>query len=350
MIHSSADMPTRGTDSSGHSANNFDFVRFVAASLVLYSHCFALTGYGGDEPLVHWTRGEYAFGGLAVRVFFVISGFLVTTSWLRKPNVIAFAAARCLRIFPALAVALVYCIALGALATTLPLADFLLHPQTIGYFWHNLVLQTEFFLPGGVFHANPNPDAVNGSIWSLYYEVRAYLVVLVLGMLGLTRSRWYGTAAWIAAATVMFVYRPAWGMWVKDDWPVVNAYFCFIGGALVALHPRSLRFLGVPALVAAALVPFCIGTPLSGTAMDVLLVTGTLWVAHRRTPVVARFGRYGDFSYGIFIYAFPTQQLIAWSGLVHGPYAMLALAFPATLALAVFSWHCIERPCRDQKR
>jgi len=337
------------SDATGHSANNFDLVRFVAASAVLYSHCFALTGFGGEEPLVRWTRGEFAFGGIAVRVFFVISGFLVTMSWLRKPNVPAFVAARCLRIFPALAIALLFCVAIGAVATTLPLREFLFHPDTFRYYWHNLVLQTEFFLPG-LFHSNPAPDAVNGSIWSLYYEVRAYLIVLALGAVGLLRNRWLGALGWVAASGLIFAFREAWGIRIEGDWPVINAYFCFIGGAVVALQPKILRWLGYAALVATAALPFAIGTHIGEAAMDLFLICVTLWFAHVHAPVLSRFGHYGDFSYGVFIYAFPIQQLIAWRGLAATPYPMLLIAFPATVLLAMLSWHFVERPCRDLKR
>ena len=72
-----------------HRENNFDFIRFLAASLVLFSHSYALTGMGGAEPLVRFTGGHYTFGGLSVRVFFVISGFLVCQSWIRRPQVAA---------------------------------------------------------------------------------------------------------------------------------------------------------------------------------------------------------------------------------------------------------------------
>lgn len=337
------------TDSTTHLRNNFDFVRFVAATAVLYSHCFAVTGFGGDEPLVRWTRGEFTFGGVAVRVFFVISGYLVTTSWIRKPKIAAFVSARCLRIFPALAVALAYCVLIGALTTTLPLMDYLVHPDTLRYYWHNLTLQTEFFLPG-VFEHNPAPRAVNGSLWSLYYELRAYLVVLALGAVGLMRRHWLGVFAWLAATSLIFLYRDAWGIAADNDWPVVNAFICFVGGAVTALLPDLLRWSGCAALAALVALPLSLGTPASNAAMDLFLISATLWFAHRPLPAISQFGRYGDFSYGIFIYAFPTQQLIAWSGAVTTPYAMLALAFPTTLLLAMFSWHWVERPCRDLKR
>jgi peptidoglycan/LPS O-acetylase OafA/YrhL len=337
------------TDSTGHVANNFDFVRFVAASAVLYSHCFALTAFGGYEPLGQWTHGEFVFGGLAVRVFFVISGFLVTASWLRNPRILAFSSARCLRIFPALAVALAYCVLLGALTTSLPTKEFLTDPNTFAFYWHNLILRTEFRLPG-VFLNNPVPDAVNGSLWSLYYEFRAYLVVLGLGALGFMSRRWLGALAWLAAALLIFVYRGFWGINVDHDWPVINANLCFVGGALIAMDRRLLSRLGATALIAGVMLPFALGTPLSNVAMDLFLISATLWFAHLQIPVLSRFGRRGDFSYGMFIYAFPTQQLIAWFGVTSSPYAMLPMAYAATLALAVFSWHWVERPCRDIKR
>ena len=332
-----------------HDPNNFDFVRFVASSAVLYSHCFAITAFGGDEPLVRLTRGEYAFGGLAVRVFFVISGFLVTRSWLRSPRLLAFVSARCLRIFPGLAVALCYCILLGAIATTLTMRDFLAHPDTFRFFWHNLILRTEFQLPA-VFSKNPLPNAINGSLWSLYYEIRAYMVVILLGVLWLMRKRWLGTLSWLIAGSMIFLYRDFWGLNIDHDWPVINAYVCFVAGALVALNLQVLRWLGYVALLAAVLLPFLIGTLLSNPVMDIFLVSGTLAFAQRPLPGVSSFGRYGDFSYGVYIYAFPTQQMLAWCGLTGSPFALFAAAFPLTLGLAIMSWYGVERPCLNLKR
>jgi peptidoglycan/LPS O-acetylase OafA/YrhL len=340
------------SDTTGHNANNFDFLRFAAATAVMYSHGFAITAMGGQEPMAVWTHGNYTFGGLSVRIFFVISGFLVTTSWLRSPRIIPFASARALRIFPALAVALVYCLLIGLITTTLKKRHFLADPDTWNFFWSNVTLRTSFVLPG-VFHANPLPDAVNGSLWSLFYEFRAYVIVLCIGIAGLMRRPAIGVAAWLAAALLTVFYPDAWGMVIDHDWPVINACLCFVGGALLALYPRIARWrgLGIVAIAAAIAVPFTLGTPYSNVPMDIALIAGVLWLAYRRIPHLQNFGRFGDFSYGIFIYAFPTQQLMAWLGIgAHDVYVNFAAAFPATLLLAMFSWHCVERPCRDLKR
>jgi peptidoglycan/LPS O-acetylase OafA/YrhL len=332
-----------------HRANNFDFLRFVAASLVLYSHCFALTGMGGYEPLTRITHGDYVFAGLAVRVFFVISGYLVMQSWMRQPRLVPFAVARCLRIFPGLAVALLYCVGIGASVTTLSSAEYWANPETYGFLWRNLLLQVEFFLPGA-FENNAFPRAVNGSVWSLYFEFRAYLVVAFLGVVGAFSRRWLGTLAWVAMASLIFFWREVWGIEVDQDWPVVNLFVCFVGGALAALYPGALRAFGLIAALATVAFVLMVGSRFADVAIDAGLIAGALWFAHRRAPLLARFGRYGDFSYGVFIYAFPTQQMIAWMTDMRSPYLMLAVSFPATVMLAAVSWHLIERPSLALKR
>ncbi len=332
-----------------HRENNFDFIRFVAASLVLFSHSYALTGMGGAEPLVQLTGGHYAFGGLSVRVFFVISGFLVCQSWIRRPQVLPFVAARSLRIFPGFAVALAYAVLIGLCVGRLPPDAFLADPQTWQYFWRNLTMRTEFFLPG-VFEDNIYPRAVNGSIWSLRYEVHAYAVLLGLGFLTLLRPRLDGVLAWAAATATIWLVPGLWGMASANDVPVMNLFICFVLAALVALNPWVIRYLGWATVALALALPFATGQWLE-YAVDALLCAFFLWFAHRPVPALRSWARYGDFSYGIFIYAFPTQQLIAVYHVTdQRPLLMALLAFPATLALAALSWHLVEGPCQAAKR
>jgi peptidoglycan/LPS O-acetylase OafA/YrhL len=328
-----------------HRANNFDFVRFVAASLVLVSHCYALTGRGGDEPLAGLTHGRYTLGGLAVRVFFVISGFLVCQSWTRRPQAIAFVVARSLRIFPGFAVALLFTVMLGLAVGTLPPSDYLRQPGTWDYFWNNLTLQTEFYLPG-VFEDNIFPRTVNGSIWSLRYEVRAYLVVLGLGVLTLLRPGPVGLFGWGAAVACIWQAPWLWGILVRHDFPVIHLFLSFVFAALVALNPKALRHCGWFALACAVLLATVAKGRFVDYCVDGLLCAGVLWFVHRPLPAIRDWARHGDFSYGMFIYAFPLQQSIAYALRPEGqPYLMMLLAFPATLAVSVLSWRTVENPC-----
>ena len=114
--------------------NNFQVIRLLAASFVVLFHSYALTSRWTHEPL--WQlMPELNFGALGVKIFFVISGFLVTQSWLARRQVVPFVAARALRIYPALVAATLFTIALAGVSTSLPWRDYLAHPQTLDFAW-----------------------------------------------------------------------------------------------------------------------------------------------------------------------------------------------------------------------
>ena len=60
-------------------------------------------------------------------------------------------------------------------------------------------------------------------------------------------------------------------------------------------------------------------------------------------PFIKVYNRLGDYSYGFYIYAFPSQQIASMLGfttlLTH-----IVAATSLTLVLAILSWHLIERP------
>ncbi|MDQ6619088.1 MAG: acyltransferase, partial [Pseudomonadota bacterium] len=163
--------------------NNLDLVRFIAAAMVLVSHSYTLTGRNGEPALF----GYETIGGLAVAVFFVISGFLVTGSWLRSPSLRTFALKRALRIMPALVVVVTFsALVLGALLSPLPLGQYYVHPQTRDYFLNLTFTELNYSLPA-VFARNPFPHAVNGSLWTLPIEVSMYALLALLGAVHLVR-------------------------------------------------------------------------------------------------------------------------------------------------------------------
>src|SRR5690606_18042727 len=143
--------------------NNFNLMRLFAAWLVIYGHAWAITGSPGGDLVAWLTQFKFA-GGVAVDVFFVVSGFLIAAS-LQRNDVRGYLVSRALRILPAL----VACVALavlvlGPLLTTSP--QYWRDPATWDYLWVNGSLwSSRYFLPG-VFDTLPNP-AVNGSLWTL---------------------------------------------------------------------------------------------------------------------------------------------------------------------------------------
>ena len=205
--------------------NNFDALRLGAALAVLASHSVPLS-YGNNEwePVWRASQHQATLGHLSVAVFFVISGYLITASYARRPDPVRFVGARVLRLLPGLAVmlALVTVVA-GLLLTTLPLADYFASPATLRFFVGNLsVFAFTANLPG-VFGSNPFPSAVNGSLWTLAYEVECYAAVLLLGVAGcLTR--------WVALAALGALLLAS-GMWWGGDLVEFGSYFA--GGAVM---------------------------------------------------------------------------------------------------------------------
>lgn len=163
--------------------NNFDFLRFLAATLVIVSHSFPLTGFR-EIAVLHNT-----LGGHGVFIFFLISGFLITRSYLASNNVFLFFKARLLRIFPALIVVILLTIfVLGPAVTSIPLDQYFANKSTYQMLNNILLHSISYKLPG-VFEQNPYKYSVNGSLWTLKYEFTFYIFVAVLGVLTILKRK-----------------------------------------------------------------------------------------------------------------------------------------------------------------
>lgn len=283
--------------------NNFDFIRIVAASMVLISHHFALTAQ--QEPSFF---GIFSLGGLAVAIFFVISGYLVMTSWKRDPNLLRFALRRFLRIWPALICVVVFtAYVLGPIVTELPVKEYLRHGATSDYL-RTLYMQIYYVLPG-VFEHNPYARGVNGSLWTIPYEVRCYIVLGIAGIIGLLKYRSIFLAT-VAIYLIWFLSKSNADLTqVTNYGRELSAYF-LIGAALAVLEPYWSRAPHYWALTLATIfvVLWSIGWRHTAllTALPFLIVyTGT-----RSTAYVRQAGRFGDPSFGIYLYAFPVQQTV----------------------------------------
>ena len=162
--------------------NNFNLIRFAAAFMVLFSHSFVLIfGREGYEPLKSIIG--FSLGDIAVDIFFIISGFLVTASLLLRNNLIAFAWNRFLRIYPALIIAVLFSVFIvGGLFTTLSTIDYLSDSETYKFLIKNttLVFGSHIYL-FHVFENAPYKNALNAPLWTLPWEVRMYGLLFIIG-------------------------------------------------------------------------------------------------------------------------------------------------------------------------
>lgn len=331
--------------------NNFNLIRFIAAAMVLVSHSFALrTGLEVNEPLY---RLGMSLGGVAVDVFFVTSGFLITGSLLNRRGLVAFVWARILRIYPALIVAVLFTVVVvGWYFTDLQAAEYFARPEIFKYVWKNatLVLGGYEGLPG-VFLRSPFPSAVNGSLWTLPWEVRMYAILLSLGIV-IRVTKLDGPTALRRAVVLLGVVSLAGH--IVNHYLVLStairltlmlrlAAMFFIGASLYLLKERVL----VSRRVMVAMLCMLL---LATTSRDLFylcyhlfigyLVIGAAYLPSQR---LHGFNKWGDYSYGMYLYAFPIQQSVV--ALVPGISAVQYVmdSFVITFCLAFLSWHLIEK-------
>lgn len=331
---------------AGDRRNNFDVLRLAAAVLVIFGHSFAITsGTIANEPLWRFSNQTFHSGTFAVRVFFVISGFLITASYDRVRRLDVFVANRFLRIFPGLLAAVLVTMAvIGPIATTLPLSAYFKDPQTYAYL---KTLTLRLHAPNdrlpGVFTSNPLAVSVNGSLWTLFYEVACYAVVGVLGALGLLRKPFVLLAFFGAMAIRPIIVHldPASTLLGGESLFLGQA---FMAGSVCYLFRDQIPISG--RLFAIAVIGLTVGTSL-GLGNQVFPFLGTyaiLILAYHPAIRLHDVARRGDFSYGMYIYAFPVQQMIVRAAdQPMSPALNFLRALPVTLMLAVLSWHVIER-------
>lgn len=325
--------------------NNFNLIRFCAAFAVLVSHSFAVAiGSGNAEPM-RQTLGV-TWGYMAVDVFFLTSGFLVTASLLTRQSAVGFAWARALRILPALWVMLALVVfGLGLAVTSRTPHRYLTAPETWLYLLKNAILfrGIAVTLPG-VFSANPYSSVVNASLWTLEPEVKMYVILFVLGILSaITRQlrvvRWGVIAIAVSAAVPHFMHVNFDNVFAES-----RLVFLFFLGASCYVLKDHIPLNRATFLVLLAVVLLSIlDRRAFFIAFSVLLPYLVLYAAYGFGGSIRAFNRMGDYSYGIYIYAFPVEQTIEHFVPGISVAALMGISAIVTLGLAMLSWHLLEK-------
>ncbi|PCI57707.1 MAG: acyltransferase [Gammaproteobacteria bacterium] len=335
--------------------NNFNLIRFVAATMVLFSHCFPLLfGSSETEPLKQLVG--ISFGEIAVDIFFISSGFLIANSLFSKNDLIGFIWSRILRIYPGLITALLICVfVLGAYFTTYPIGRYLTDPQTYIFFMKNafLFLGEEANLPG-VFESLPWRNTVNGSLWTLPFEVRAYFFLVIVSII---LSHINIIVKWFDFQKTIYLLAPLFGVFIY----IMDHFYKFLPISYLASEDfrlYSMFFIGVASckikdsfilsnrLFYMALLLLVVSTFNSDVffiTYNCLIFYIVFYLAYMPRGSIRKFNQLGDYSYGIYIYAWPIQQSIV--ALLPG-ISIVELCIYSLILTLIFSycsWHIIEK-------
>lgn len=334
---------TLGLRFASRTTGGFDYLRIVLAVAVVYWHTWAVVLAGIDNPPL-WIQ---IIARAILPIFFGLSGYLVASSLERTATLPIFLYMRFLRIFPALVVeTILSALILGPLVTTLLIGEYFTHPVFFDYF-NNLYGNVRYYLPG-VFESQPFTK-VNVSIWTVPFELECYVALSLLYLFGLFRNKWVLLSA-VSAVGLLFAYQ------IRD---IPNAEGLVMPG----------RVLVMSFLFGNVIYKFRESLP-AGAAVGILMTVITMFLMrHTLTMIPAAFAAAyaaaslgstnpwrapiifnGDYSYGVYLYAFPIQQLIYW---LFESRSMAFNFFVSMLLISVwaaFSWHCVEKPTLRLKR
>lgn len=335
--------------------NNYDFIRFLAASFVIITHAYALKGIeDGNDFLGQLIGARYPFSFFGVRIFFLISGYLILQSFERKKSYLDYLWKRFLRIIPGLFVLVLFMIFIfGPIFSVYTIKDYFTNTQTYQMMRSVTIYRLNGVLPG-VFFEN-NQAQLLGSLWTLPYEFSMYIGVMILGAIKLLDKRSFNLVVWMFSI-VICVFYPTYFESIISSWYIpffrlkiwyVIEFSCFfLGGMLAHQFREKIRFKFN--IFLSILLVFAVNVYFDNQIITRMMIYSLLpyviFYLGNLKGKLNNFGKYGDFSYGIYIYGFPIQQMLVFLTKNKSTvFELQVLSFVIVLPLSILSWHLVEK-------
>lgn len=338
----------KSNDSTASHANNFGLLRLLCASFVVVSHSTEMTDGNPSHELLARYFGTTTLGIASVIGFFLISGYLITKSFAERPNGRDYLIKRCARIVPGFLVNYWVCI--------LAVAPFAGSPLSFRQIL-SLGFRFTYDIPG-VFHALPFPY-LNGSVWTIRYEIICYLVVYLIGRqlfrlkFSALRIRWHLLFCVIAGLIFngigiarniqsihnrfdLFLGFPRVGFILLSSFGVGALYY-FFRDRIVYTHRGA---------IAASILLFALffNPYLAEDAVAILGGYLVFWFALKcGTARISVLASKNDISYGMYLYAWPIQSLLIWNFRGIHPWVLCILSLAGSGLAGYASWHLIEK-------
>lgn len=337
--------------SSSHEArnNNINAIRFIAAAMVVYGHMSHLGGF--PMPLLF---GEEV-SSVAVKVFFVLSGYLITQSFLRDDDLFRYGIRRIFRIIPGLIfLVLVTVFLIGPILSSLGVREYFSAPETYVYL-KNCFLYPIYSLPG-LFEFNLYPNAVNGSLWTLPVEFFMYIIlpffIIILRKIKRLKSGLILVSIIFFSAEMLYlIWFPnarliIWGTNIFDG--LVLAPYFFAGAVFAFPEIQEKLRLQIAVLLSflASIAVFSQNWHYE-FLLFLTLPYITLACSFATPAIFGRIFAINDYSYGLYLWGFLVQQIlvsfIGFDTIGFLPYTFVCLM--VSLVCAMISWHFVEQPC-----
>ncbi|MBW7891610.1 MAG: acyltransferase [Chitinophagaceae bacterium] len=330
-------------------SNNITLLRHIAAILVLINHSFDLMGRSESDPISLLTGGHTSSSRIGLIFFFFISGLLITQSLFSSDNIKHFLWKRILRIYPALIVVVLMTVfVLGPLFTRLPVGAYFSHGMTWEYLSGGIsLIRLRFFLPDTF-----NENGVNGSLWSLPIEFRFYILLAIFFVAGILKNGARRTAIilFILVVYLFYGYLPQSALSAYFGPYVRWSAFFFLGSYVYFFREKIKMSLWI--LLALLILWYLMrNIEMAGRFTELICFSYMVLFLSYHTPVIGKnFFSKNDFSYSIYIYAFPIQQMI-----LHCladkimPWGLAGLTAIALVPFCYFSWRYIEKPASRLK-
>jgi peptidoglycan/LPS O-acetylase OafA/YrhL len=332
--------------SANRATAGFDYLRIGLAITVVIYHSITLQQAPSFDQIVVQT----AYRPVVVVIlfmFFALGGYLVTESLYRN-TIPGFIALRTARLFPGLiAIVLATAFCLGPLFTTFTLHEYFTGRHFFSYFL-NMVVYIHFQLPG-VFLSNPVPEYVNEQLWTLPFEVKCYIALAILSLLGLIRQRYVFAAivlGWMAYVTVAALLGPEKPQTLLNSHALVSAFFI---GALAYIF-RDKIILSVWLFVACIALTYLFFSRSETYYLGAITSSYCTVYLGLLDVKKIRLLKTGDYSYGVYVASFPIQQAIASFPSLQHWWINMPLSLLFGFAYAIFSWHVVEKPFMLRKK
>ena len=338
---------TSECDPNDSRCNNFNIIRIIAAFLVILGHMYFIMGQAANLP----TFAGQGIQIVGVKTLFVLCGYFITKSWLSDTHPGRYAIKRLFRIYPALIVLVLLSVfVLGPIMTSLPAGEYFSNANAWAYF-KNLILSPTYNLPG-VFTENVYPNAANGSLWTIPVELAMYVLVPLLTLIPTKKKTPIVGVVLLTLCIALNICKfylfptkqiVVWGNDLLQATDLLPAFFLghifsFVDKKYFNWQIGTIAFLVVSFLN----VPL----PYSDLVFPLALAYFVLSFGNAERPVFRNWFKKSDFSYGLYLYGFPIQQvmyLLLKKANLH-PLLMTFICFVIVLGFAILSWYFVEKP------